>query len=473
MKQFFGKIKRALSSVFSRKKNSDDYEDRYHDDEDDAEYLSDEDYEDYEEDDDFTPEEFTLSKEQKNELDGDLPSIPDAPKVDYEDDDSEDYAEEMLESTKPAFKEFKIPGQEGKLKQFFKKQKDKVNSIVGKKFKKKPSFSGSKLPRLNGLTDYLQNIDFYTLFSNVFSVESRSSIHKGFLVLTVGMGTYMTGKLIALQLQPELKTLKTRSGVSGSRERFASKLAQVKTSDLFQAIGTTPNVGAKPKKNQPKDSGLICEESSRRSSLPIKVVNTVVLQDSVKSMASVQVRGSKKAVFIREGEEIKGMAEIGKISRLKLIFKNLKSYQCEYVENKQKGIRKPLPKIFSPKVGREKIKKAKGNSEIVNVGNTFRIKKSIRDEAMSNMGELLTQARAIKIQNPDGSMCFKMVEVSPDSLYSKLNILNGDIICSVNGEKIRDLGKLMGLFGKLKDIDHFELSVKRNGDEQNMQYSFE
>ncbi|MBT5093448.1 MAG: PDZ domain-containing protein [Halobacteriovoraceae bacterium] len=92
---------------------------------------------------------------------------------------------------------------------------------------------------------------------------------------------------------------------------------------------------------------------------------------------------------------------------------------------------------------------------------------------LGNINEILTQARAIQIKNPDGSLSFKMVEVVPGSLYSKLNIQDGDIITGINGKKIKNLNEIMALFGKIRSIDHFELSVKRNGIESSMDYDFE
>ena len=130
MKNFFGKIKGAISSVFKGKRgSSDDYEDRYHDDDEEGDYFTDEDYEDYEEDDeDFVPQEFTLSKEQKQVIDGEVPGLPPTPDVDYVDDESEEYEDELLERTKPGFNEFKIPTQEGKLKKFFRNKKENITN---------------------------------------------------------------------------------------------------------------------------------------------------------------------------------------------------------------------------------------------------------------------------------------------------------------------------------------------------------
>jgi type II secretory pathway component PulC len=70
-------------------------------------------------------------------------------------------------------------------------------------------------------------------------------------------------------------------------------------------------------------------------------------------------------------------------------------------------------------------------------------------------------------------MCFKMTEVVAGSVYTQLNIQENDIVCSINGRKIDNLNELMGLLGRIKDIDSMQIGLKRNGMQENLEYSFE
>ena len=113
------------------------------------------------------------------------------------------------------------------------------------------------------------------------------------------------------------------------------------------------------------------------------------------------------------------------------------------------------------------------NPNIKNTGNSFKIKKNYRDEMVTKMSDILTQAKAIQITNPDGSLCFKMTEIVPGSIYTQLNIQESDIICNVNGRKIENLNELMGLLGRIKEIDSMQIGLKRNGMQENLDYNFE
>jgi type II secretory pathway component PulC len=193
----------------------------------------------------------------------------------------------------------------------------------------------------------------------------------------------------------------------------------------------------------------------------------------VKSVASVQVRGQKDALDIREGQKIANFAEVGRIDRQKLIFKNLNSGECEYIENAEKEGKAPKSfNLVSKEEGKE-IMDSQANTAIKNEGNQFSIKKSLRDEMLNNISEVLTQARALQITNPDGSYSFKMTEIVPGSIYSKLNIKDGDIIEQIDGEKIQDMNAVMTKFGRIREIDNLSLTIKRNGSSQTYDYSFE
>lgn len=348
--------------------------------------------------------------------------------------------------------------------------------------KEKPRKLFSKLKNAkNSLASKSASADLDTSFKQFFSSEARKSVHKFFLISSVGMSTYyggsMTGMVLKKKLGPK-KNATISATIRGVKGNLRQELLSVTSTNLFNAkLSTKTNSdGGKPKVSKQAPTiniaEIICNESNIKSKLPIKLTDTVVLQDRIKSIASVQVRNKKIPFNFREGQKIEEMASIERITRLSMILKNLKTGDCEYVANeKAKKVKKATYEIINPKKGKKLLEKQING--ITNEGNKFKIKKSFRDKMLSNMGSILTQARAIRMDNSDGSMCFKMTEVVPDSIYTQLDIQNEDIICGINGKKIRSLNEMMSLFGKMNQIDQFQLSRKRNGDEKNIEYSFE
>lgn len=352
---------------------------------------------------------------------------------------------------------------------------------VAKKFKFNfPSFSreGAKNKIKTSLkgkspVNTFEKFNWNDFVLKIFSPYTRAKIHSVFVILLVVTLTYMLGKNLALffnKATPVARMSRPMQIPLEKADTTIQDINKITSTNLFNAKESDKAATATIAK---KDiESIICLDADKPTAMQIKVLDTIVLQDSVKSVASVQVRGSSELTNVREGERVDEMVEISKINRMKLILKNLQTGDCEYAttDSEAEPIMPPM-KIYSPKIGKTLFKST--NPSIKNNGNTFKIKKAFRDSMISKMSDVLTQAKAVQITNPDGSLCFKMTDVVAGSLYSDLDIQENDIVCNINGKKIENLNDLMGLLGKIKDIDQFQIGSKRNGMETTKEYIFE
>lgn len=307
----------------------------------------------------------------------------------------------------------------------------------------------------------------------IFSPYSRNKIHGTFIIILVVTFTYLVGKTAALFLgRGTPMTTTVRSNITVPIEKADTTVQDINRISSTNLFNVKESDRVDTKKEQKDIASIVCLDAEKPTSEPLKLLDTIVLQDSVKSVASVQVRGSSELVNVREGEQLNNAVEVSKINRMKLILKNLSTGDCEYVASEEEDAPIATPmKIVSPKVGQKLFKST--NPNIKNSGNSFKIKRQYRDSMISNMSEVLTQAKAVQITNPDGSLSFKMTEVVPGSIYSQLNIQNDDIITSINGKKIENLNELMTLLGRIKEIDQFQIGLKRNGMNETLEYGFE
>lgn len=429
------------------------------------------------EEEEFVAQEFKISESDKEELQ-DLEKPPvqfdTLPEENYEDDEEEDIEGEDYEDE---FYELPRPSVSQRFQSVIANLKEKMSSRKEISFDEDTSNHLDEHPKkkLNLSMGSLDQLTWQSFVEKTFSPDSRQIIHRSFLACMILGTSYYGGKLVATGLSSKVATKKSTKSTRVapySASNYRSQMKSIAKSNLFNTKDPKEVGDVKPVEKPKVDDKLVCLTAKKRSTLGIKLVNTIVLQDSVKSIASVQVRGSKKILNIREGEKINNNAEVGKINRLRLVVKNLKTGDCEYVENKPKGSRRSPIKVISAKKGKPLLNKYK-DSRIKNVGNNFKIKKKVRDEMLNNISEVLTQAKAIQIKNPDGTLAFKMTEVVPGSIYSKLNIQDGDIISGINGKKFTNLNDIMNLFGKIKEIDNFEITLRRDGSEQTLEYNFE
>lgn len=434
---------------------------------------------------DFRPMEIQRSQEDDN-LDQTNPSIPvsegtremDLPEEEdpdlkavrlkairdnaYDEDDFEEH------SGINEYKEFKVPSETGRKLRSLGLWVERLKGYVQETAVKLKDRS----PQLKKVASKGEKFQW----DKLFAPQERPRIHRIFLALFLICGTYTMGKMIALVVTSTSTPTTARRLPPPALENTGpttGQLMAVSRVDLFNANkrqSTLPQLDSGPQ----VDETLVCVQSNQATRLPIKLVNTIVLQDSVKSIAAVQVRGGRNMINIREGQKIENLAEVGKIDRMQLVLKNLSTGQCEYVKTDNRDQRRPTRpiQVVSEQEG-QKILSNQSNAGIKNEGNSFKIQKTVRDQMLQNISEVLTQARAVQITNPDGTMAFKMTEIVPGSIYSQLNIQDGDIIEGINGNPITNLNEVMSMFGRIREIDNLSITVRRNGAVQNLDYSFE
>lgn len=355
--------------------------------------------------------------------------------------DSNDFNGETTPLSKPNFKS----RFEGSFDQF----KNKFSSL------KTSSKSSGTSVSLVKISKFLMSL---------LSPESREYIHRLSLITFSLLLAYSMGKITALLLKgkPQFESTKVTEIEDFKSDFNVQSLTQVKTANPFK----TNVIGEKPKLADSK-----CEKANQRTSLPLKLMNSIVLQDEVKSIASVQVRSDRTLKEVRIGDNIDQMAKVFKIDRLSLVIKNLETGACESVESDSlKNLRQTIS-VMSPqdsKVFKDQQKKMQG---IDNQGNKFTISKKLLSEKMKDIGTILTQAEAIKVQNPDGTLSFKITNIEPGSIYSFIGIEDQDMISSINGRPITDINDIMNMFGNIESVSQLQLGVRRGGEEVQLDYN--
>jgi type II secretion system protein C len=90
------------------------------------------------------------------------------------------------------------------------------------------------------------------------------------------------------------------------------------------------------------------------------------------------------------------------------------------------------------------------------------VEESEVDQALANLPLLVTQARAVEFYQEGKSIGLRLFAIKSGSLFEKIGLRNGDILHSINGENLSDLGKALGLFEKLKKERNIRVEVTRN-----------
>jgi general secretion pathway protein C len=238
----------------------------------------------------------------------------------------------------------------------------------------------------------------------------------------------------------------------------------ITSKNIFNWDGTIPD--ALTPKGVPTKPGA--EQIPVLSQLPLNLIGTIVHSKPEKSVASIELKSKNQSISVRIKAEIENMAEILKIERNKVIFRNLNNNQLEFIEIQAKS------KLSFQ--GSSAISKAtpSGDEEVKAVGsNQFALKRSDVLKYTNNLASLLQQARSAPHRNPqtgeiDG---FTILDYQPGSIYEKLGLQRMDVLKNVNGEPVDSPAKAMELYNALKNSDKVSISIDRGGKSETLDYS--
>jgi general secretion pathway protein C len=87
-----------------------------------------------------------------------------------------------------------------------------------------------------------------------------------------------------------------------------------------------------------------------------------------------------------------------------------------------------------------------------------------------NMGQILTQARALPYLEQGKSVGFRISEIVPGSIYEKIGIVNGDVIQRVNSQDVDDPAKFFQVYQGLKNERNITVDLLRGGQRQTLNY---
>lgn len=173
--------------------------------------------------------------------------------------------------------------------------------------------------------------------------------------------------------------------------------------------------------------------------------------------AIIEEKGTRKQRLVKMGDVVTG-AKVVRIRRNAIdLLVNDQESTLEMLEMKKGPILTPSKAAAAPAVS----------------SGTTVVSRSVIQEAMADMGSILSQAQIRPYFNagvPDG---FIVSSIRPGSLYQKMGIANGDIIQEVNNRKIRTADDVMGLLNTIKSGSSLSLGIKRREKSETLNYQFQ
>ncbi|MCL2625900.1 MAG: general secretion pathway protein GspC [Cystobacterineae bacterium] len=198
-----------------------------------------------------------------------------------------------------------------------------------------------------------------------------------------------------------------------------------------------------------------------RSSLPSRLLGTLLSFPPQWSLASLQNTTTQKPLSLAVGDTVEG-ATIVNIERNRVIIVN--NGQREYIDANAPGTAPTTPPPSMPQ--------ADATSNIREVSpNNYEVPRNELEKMLGNLNEVAMQARIVPAFKDGVSQGFRLYSIRPNSFYQKIGIQNGDIVKRINGFDMNSPEKALELYSKLKDSARVDLEIERGGNSLKKTYN--
>ena len=242
-------------------------------------------------------------------------------------------------------------------------------------------------------------------------------------------------------------------------EQKPSVLPNVRDKNIFNADHFIPDpIG--------EDKGAPGEQNNKPvlTSLPLKLVGTIIHGNPALSVATVEVSGKDIHPVVIE-EELEDMIRVREIERFKVIFRNLRNRKIEYIEIKEEN-------KIQMGVASNQPTQDFGKVEQTN----FTFDRTEINKYLDNLPQVLQDAKAVPYVAPGSGgevSGFKLVAIKPGSIYERLGLKRGDILKGVNNEPVNSPQKAMELYQALKSAETIQLEIERGGSSTTLNYQLQ
>lgn len=192
----------------------------------------------------------------------------------------------------------------------------------------------------------------------------------------------------------------------------------------------------------------------------IMVLGVIVASESRSGVALVKDTRSGKTFAIKEGSNLSAKVLLSKINRksIELLLAgkrytiNVGDDTAQYVESSTKN-----------------AAYANIKDQVDKEGDTIRVSSTVKDQLVSNdLSKILMQAAAVP-QIINGKLQgFQLWEIEANSVFDVVGLKDGDLITSINGYKITDVGSAIKQLNSLKNAPNASFDYTRNGQSQKL-----
>ncbi len=195
--------------------------------------------------------------------------------------------------------------------------------------------------------------------------------------------------------------------------------------------------------------------------LNVRLTGTVVGASPSQSFAFIMDKAKRDEKLYRVGDKVLGEGVVAEIKRDEVRL--------------TRGAAEQILHLFDPDAVEDKPTRQAGIKPFRGRGGdddktNFTLARGEVDEALNDIPKLLTQARLLPNFRAGETDGFRIFNIVPGSLFSKIGLKNGDVLHQINDVPIEDPTKFMAIFQDLRTQTQFTLDLVRRGKKKTLEY---
>lgn len=293
-----------------------------------------------------------------------------------------------------------------------------------------------------------------------------------FITLSAHLGVSIFYKAVTARMhvfQPPTTAAHQTARLAAEQRRPLSAYQSIEKRNLFK----TEDEAQTSAETEPTPEPVAAIEPT---TLKLKLWGTVT-GDSDRSYAVIEDPRKRMQNLYREGDTVQDNAIVKKILREQVILTVAgkdEMLSMEKVEGGQQVARAPsVSAVQRPRQSPRTSPFVAGGGDSSGAAQRYELKRDQIEEAVSNVNQLMRQAKIrphFRDGKPDG---LTLSRIRPDSIFEQLGLKSGDIITGVDGETIESVDDALRFYNSLKSSSNVKIQIRRQGKEQDIEYTIE
>jgi len=187
----------------------------------------------------------------------------------------------------------------------------------------------------------------------------------------------------------------------------------------------------------------------------------------------VTIEYKRKTKILGRGDVINGFTLVGGGSNYATFTKDAKTYRVDLIKSKRTSAASSSIKPSGSSHKRTPKKSAKPQKvkgEITDAGDHKLIDRSLLDHYAKNMDDIYKNIGITEVKEGDTLKGFKITFVRRGSPFAKLGVKRGDIIKSINGQKIDSYNAAFETYKNIGNVENLTLVIQRGKEEMELEY---